>query len=170
MKYILVVGYEFIMKVVFSLPRFRLFNWLKKQLLLFVGAKIGKRVVIYPGVWIMPGKKLIIGDEVDLALDVIITTGGGVEIGDRTLIGYRTQIISSNHNIPLYPGRIFNAGHAHKKVRIGSDIWIGANCIILPGITIGEGSIIAAGSIVTKDIPPFSIFGGNPAKLIRKRK
>jgi len=170
MKQILVVGYEFVMKVIFSLPRFRLFNWLKKQLLLLTGAKIGKRVIIYPGVWIMTGRNLIIGDDVDIALDVIITTGGGVEVGDRTLIGYRTQIISSNHNIPLRPSKIFNAGHVNKKIKIGSDVWIGANCVVLPGVNIGEGSVIAAGSIVTKDIPSFSIYGGNPAKLIKKRK
>lgn len=169
MKYFIVVLFEAIMRILFSLPRFRLFNALKSFFLRSVGAKIGRRVVFYPGVWICTGRNLEIGDDVDLALDVLITTDGGVKIGDRTLVGYRVQIISGNHVVPGQKGRIFNAGHVKKPVVIGSDVWIGANSIILPGVTIGEGSIVAAGSVVTRDIPPFVYAAGVPAKIIRER-
>ena len=77
--------------------------------------KIGKGVVIYPGVWITPGRNLIIKDNVDLAKDVLITTSGGVEIGERTLIGYRTQIISSDHTIPPIGQPFPISGDNHKK-------------------------------------------------------
>jgi len=166
---VLVVSYETILRLLFSLPRYRLFNVLKAIFLKCNGAKIGKRVYFYPGVWIAPGRNLVVGDDVDIALDVLITTGGGVVIGDRTLIGYRVQILSTNHVIPDDRGKIFNSGHDRAKVTIGSDVWIGCNAVILPGVTIGEGSIVAAGSIVTKSVEPYTIVGGNPAKLIRIR-
>jgi acetyltransferase-like isoleucine patch superfamily enzyme len=101
MKYFLVVGYECIAALVMSLPRFRLLNRIKSQFLrTLMGAKIGRRVVFYSGVWISTGQNLTIGDDVDLAKGVIVTTKGGVTIGNRVLVGYRTQILSSNHHVP----------------------------------------------------------------------
>ena len=79
-KSFVVVSYEFLMNIIFSLPRYRFFIFLKVSLLRFMGAKIGKGVVIYPGVWITPGRNLVIKDHVDLAKDVLITTTGGVEL------------------------------------------------------------------------------------------
>ena len=64
---------------------------------------------------------------------------------------------------------IFTSGHQHKKVTIENDVWIGANCLILPGVTIGEGAVVAGGSVVTKDVPAYAIVGGTPAKIIRMR-
>jgi len=165
----IVVTFEFVQRLLFSLPRYPFLNRIKSLFLRFVGAKIGKRVVFYPGVWIVTGQKLVLGDDVDLALEVLITTGGGVEIGDRTLVGYRTQILSSNHVIPTNKGRIFFAGHENNPVNIASDVWIGANCLILSGVTIGEGAVVAAGSVVTKDVAPFTIVGGCPAKVLKHR-
>ncbi len=166
----LVVSYELIQRLIFSFPRYRAVNNLKSLFLKLVGAKVGKRVVFYPGVWVAPGRNLIIGDDVDLALDVLITTGGGVTIGDRSLIGYRTQILSSNHVIPSGQDNIFSAGHDKKPVFIGKDVWIGGNCLILPGVTVGDGAVVAGGSVVTKDVEAFTIVGGVPAKLIKKRE
>lgn len=134
-----------------------------------MGAKFGKSVVIYPGVWISPGRNLVVGDHVDLAKDVLITTSGGVSIGDRALIGYRTQIISSNHSIPPIGQPFPISGDEHAPVKIEKDVWIGANCIITPGVTIGEGAVVAGGSVVTKDVPANAIVGGVPAKLIKMR-
>ena len=157
------------MGYLFSLPRYRLLNRLKASFLRMNGAVIGKRVVFYPRVWISPARSLSIGDDVDLALDVVITTSGGVRIGDRTLVGYRTQILSANHTIPSEHGRACEAGHDKKPVVIGCDVWIGANCIILPGTTIGDGAVIGAGSVVTKPVEPFCVVAGVPARLIRRR-
>ena len=134
-----------------------------------MGAKFGKGVVIYPGVWINPGRNLIVGNDVDLAKDVLITTSGGVRIGDRTLIGYRTQIISINHSIPPVGEPFPISGDDPGEVVIGNDVWIGASCIITPGVTIGEGAVIAAGSVVTKNVDANSIVAGVPAKLIKMR-
>ena len=169
MRRTLIIWVEVFLRILFSLPRFRVCNLLKAIFLRTLGAKIGKRCVFYPGVWIMTGRNLVLGDDVDLALDVLVTTEGGVFIGDRCLIGYRTQIISGNHRVPGKADRIFDAGNVRRPVRIQNDVWIGANCIILPGVTIGEGAVIGAGSIVTKSIPPFSMAVGNPARVIRTR-
>jgi acetyltransferase-like isoleucine patch superfamily enzyme len=169
LKSFLVVSYEAVMSVLFALPRYKLFVFLKTALLKCMGAKIGKKVCIYPGVWIAPGRNLVMGDQVDLAKDVIITTSGSVFIGDRTLVGYRTQILSANHSIPPI-GEVFPiSGDSFGKIHIDKDVWIGANCIITAGVTIGEGAVIAGGSVVTKDVPSNAIYGGVPARLIRMR-
>ncbi len=170
MKYFLVVAVETLSYFIFLLPRFRAVNALKAfYLKLAFGAKIGRRVVFYPGIWIFTGRNLVLGDDVDLAHRVMITTDGGVTIGSRTLVGYGTQILSSNHQIPPQPARIFESGHDKSSVNISQDVWIGANVIILPGVNIGEGAVIAAGSVVTKDVGPWTIVGGVPAKVIKVR-
>ena len=157
------------MELLFSLPRYRTLNEVKRLFLKLNGAIVGKRVVFYPGVWIAPGRNLEIGDDVDLALNVLIETSGGVTIGDRTLIGYGVKIFSSNHHVPPNHGNIFGAGHSDSAVLIGKDVWLGANVIVLPGRTIGDGAVVGAGSIVTKDVPAFAIVAGNPAKFVRVR-
>ncbi len=168
-KQIIVISYETVMSLILSLPRFTIFLFIKRNFLRLVGAKIGKGVIIYPGVWITPGRNLIIEDDVDLAKDIIIGTEGGVYIGKRTLIGFRTQILSSNHTIPP-KGQLFPiSGDDTAPIHIMNDVWIGANCIITAGITIGEGAVIAGGSVVTKNVLPNQIVGGVPAKFIRER-
>ena len=168
-KHELVSTYEFISRIIFSLPRHKLFNLIKANWLRIQGSKVGKGITFYPGIIINPGMNIEIGNHVDLAWGVLITTSGSVKIGDRTLVGYRTIISSSNHVIPENNGRIFDSGHKPENVIIDKDVWIGANCVIVAGVTIGEGAVIAAGSVVTKNVEPFTIVGGTPAKLIKKR-
>lgn len=165
-----IISYEFLQVALFSLPRYPILNTLKATFLRIVGAKIGKRVIFYPGVWIAPGRNLEIGDDVDLALDVLIISSGEVKIGSRVLIGYRTQIISANHDIPPKPLRIFDSKAVAGPISIADDVWIGGNCMIMPGVTIGEGAVVAGGSVVTKNVEPYSIVGGSPARLIRYRQ
>lgn len=168
-KYAAVVWYEIALGIAMGLPRFRLTNGIKSCVLRLLGAETGRRIVYYPGVRITPAHGIRIGDDVDFASDVLVTAGGKVVIGDRVLIGYRTVILSANHVVPKSPERIFGAGHDKKPVRIEADAWIGACCVILPGVTIGEGAVVAAGSVVTKDVAPFSVVAGVPARIIRMR-
>ena len=168
-KGFLVVSFEALMNIIFALPRYKLFFYLKKGLLSVMGAKIANNVFIYPGVWISPGKNLVIEEKVDLAKDVLITTQGGVFIGARSLIGYRTQILSANHSIPPIGEPFPISGDSYGKIHIEKDVWIAANCVITAGVRIGEGAVIAAGSVVTKDVDPNTIVGGVPAKFIKKR-
>lgn len=161
---------EYLMGIILSLPRYRMCNFIKSWFLRRRGARIGKRVNYYPQTWINPGADLEIGDDVNFSYGVLVTTAGGVKIGDRVLIGYRSQILSANHHIPPKPERVHGSGHDVNPVVIENDVWIGGNCIIMPGVTIGEGAIIAGGSVVTKSVEPFTIVGGVPAKLIRERE
>ncbi|WP_369753140.1 DapH/DapD/GlmU-related protein [Flavobacterium sp. WC2409] len=94
----------------------------------------------------------------------------GVSIGRYSMLAQNVQIIGDDHNfnIPGMPST-FSGRPQLKRTEIGRDVWIGANAIIMVGVTIGDGSIIAAGSVVTKDVGSFVIFGGVPAKFLRNR-
>jgi acetyltransferase-like isoleucine patch superfamily enzyme len=165
----LVVSYETLQGLIFSLPRYPLFNYFKKKFLELNGAKIGRRTIFYPGVFIFPGRNLLVGDDVNFAKGVIVGTPGGVTIGDRVLLGFGCQIMSGNHVVPKDRGRIFDSGFDRKPVLIERDAWVGAYSVIVAGVTIGEGAVVAAGSVVTKNVEPYSVVGGVPAKLIRMR-
>ena len=109
------------------------------------------------------------GKNIHLGKGVFINSGckfqdqGGIYIGDGSLIGHNTVIATLNHNIdPNNRGDIIP-----KPVKLGKKVWIGAGVIILPGVTIGDNSIIGAGSVVTKDIPSDMIAVGNPAKVVK---
>jgi len=169
MKNFLIITYECILHLFFVLPRYRFLNPIKLFPLRLIGARIGKRLDLYPGVWISTGQNLVVGDDVVLARDVLLTTNGGLHIGNRTMIGYRSQILSANHHVPPAGYPISRSGNIFSPVIIGDDVWIGAGCIILPGATIGQGSVVAAGSVVTKNLVPYGIYAGVPAKLIKMR-
>ena len=102
---------------------------------------------------------------------------GNITIGRYCQFGGYIALHATNHPIS-YPStyiniRLFNGEMAkHKKdapIRIGNDVWVGHGAIILSGVTVGNGAIIGSGAVVTKDVEPYSIVGGNPAKMIRKR-
>ena len=167
----LVQWYEALTQAILGLPRAQPFLAAKWVLLRMLGATIGQRVMIYPHVVIVPiSGRLVLGDDVDLGRGVMITTTGGVTIGDRALIGYDSKILSANHVVPRGRGRVFTSGHTFAPVIIERDTWLGANVVVLPGVTIGEGAIVAAGAVVTKSIPPFTIAAGVPAVVIRVRE
>lgn len=94
-----------------------------------------------------------------------------IHFGNYVLCAPRVAFIEKNEHSYNYPGEtIWDAPRGiDKPTVIGNDVWIGYGAIIIGGVTIGDGSIIAAGSVVTKDVPPMSIVGGNPAKIIKRR-
>ncbi|QFT08590.1 Putative acetyltransferase [Vibrio sp. THAF190c] len=94
-----------------------------------------------------------------------------IKLGNNVMVAQNVQIIGGNHafnrtDLPM----MFQGEGKQGPIVIENDVWLGASCIILTGVTIGEGAIIAAGSVVTKSVEPYSIVGGNPAKLIKKRE
>ena len=115
------------------------------------------------------GECLIIGNNVGISHSCFIQVRGKVEIGSNVIFGPGVYIFSENHNFNRLDISINEQGTNRKGVKIGNGVWIGARSIILDGVTIGENSIIAAGSVVTKNVSPFMIYGGCPAKLIKKR-
>ncbi len=102
---------------------------------------------------------------------------GELVIGNYCAIGHQLKVITSNHNIGLVCLHsalnkklgVTNLDTKVDGIKIGNNVWIGDCCIILPNVTIGDGAILGAGSVVTKDVAPFTIVAGNPAREIRKR-
>ncbi|WP_321332886.1 acyltransferase [uncultured Bacteroides sp.] len=116
-----------------------------------------------------PNAKIIIGDNTRIN-GACIHAQNKIVIGKNCLIAANVQIFDSNGHLPAFDCvqlRI-NTRDIPKEIIIGDNIWIGANSIILPGVHIGNGSVIAAGSIVTQDIPAMVLAGGNPAKIIKE--
>jgi acetyltransferase-like isoleucine patch superfamily enzyme len=115
--------------------------------------------------------KLIIGKRVAINEFNNIRVGGGeIHIGDNCLISQFVSIIGSNHTIGLnVPIRDQPWDMTRRTVMIGDDVWIGTHAIVLPGVRIGSGAVIAAGAVVTTDVPVNAIVGGIPANVIRYR-
>ena len=88
---------------------------------------------------------------------------GGISIGEGSLIGHQVSIATINHD--MHPAK--RASMSFRPVTIGKDVWIGDHASILPGVTIGDGAVIAAGAVVTKDVPPRTVVGGVPARVIK---
>lgn len=116
------------------------------------------------------GEELIIGDNVGIAANAFIAMRGKLEIGDNTIFGPGVSIHCENHNFSDLETPIRLQGATRKGVKIGKDCWIGSKAVILDGVTIGDHVIVAAGAVVTKDVPDYSIVGGVPAKVIKTRK
>lgn len=116
------------------------------------------------------GEELIIGDNVGIAANAFIAMRGKVTIGDNTIFGPGVSIHAENHNFSDIDKPIRKQGATRKGVTIGNDCWIGSKAIILDGVKIGNHTIIAAGAVVTKDVPDYAIVGGIPAKIIKRRK
>tara|TARA_B100000212_G_scaffold329429_1_gene294663 strand:+ start:106 stop:696 length:591 start_codon:yes stop_codon:yes gene_type:complete len=112
-----------------------------------------------------------IGSNISFNSNVMINARGigKIIIGNNVLIGPNVVIRSNNHEYLDLKIPIIEQGMTSGEIIIKDNVWISSNCVILPNCTIGEGAIVAAGAVVTKDIEPYSIVGGIPAKIIRKR-
>lgn len=126
--------------------------------------KLGKQ--IYLGTW--PSGKLVIGNDTYIGRNSIILAYQSVIIGNDCLIAPGCHITDTNHGIVA--GELIRKQPLNSKpVQIGNDVWIGAGCSILPGVTIGSGAVIGARAVVAKDIPSNAIAIGVPAKVIKYR-
>lgn len=137
----------------------------------------GKGVYLRPmssdikGLW-----NLSIGDGASIPKgSTIYCTGAPLMIGKKVIFGPNPTIVTGDHRFDIIGKYIIDVTDAEKGVKydapvvIEDDVWCGANVTILKGVTIGRGSVVAAGAVVTKSFPPYSIIGGVPAKLIKMR-
>lgn len=111
---------------------------------------------------------VIIGDNTRIGLHSTVI--GPVEIGSNVNLAQGIVVTALNHNFTDCTKRIDEQGVSTAKVTIGNDVWIGANATVLPGVTIGNHCVVAAGAVVTKDVPPYSLVGGVPARILKKLK
>jgi maltose O-acetyltransferase len=130
--------------------------------------KCGKNVNIAKNVYFGKGKNISIGNNSGIGENSYLVTMDRISIGNNVMIGPELMILTGNHgyddkNKLLYQQKIIT-----KPVSIGNDVWLGARVTILPGVNIGNRVIVAAGSVVVKDIPSNCIVGGNPAKFIKE--
>lgn len=122
----------------------------------------------YDGIW-QPGPSIVIGRNCFIGMNCEFNIKDGITIGDNSLIGSGSRFIDHDHGIGL-DKLINNQPCPTTSITIENDVWIGANVVVLKGVTIGKGAVIAAGTIVNKSIPSYEIWGGVPAKKISVRK
>ncbi len=139
-------------------------NKYEKQLVLDRLTVYGEEIIIQTPVTISGDVSL--GNKVSMAAYVHIWGEGGVSIGDEVMIGSHTAIVSITHEKKAE--RMWNT-EVKKSVVIGDNVWIGSHCVVMPGVEIGQGSIIGAGSIVTKNVPENTICYGAPAVPVQTR-
>jgi acetyltransferase-like isoleucine patch superfamily enzyme len=129
-----------------------------------IGMKVGKGCVIRRGVYLGSPNELELGDGSFVGRASLYCTGG-VKIGRNVNVSDGVVIITAKHDVN---SPSFEANY--EPITIGDWAWIATNAIVLAGVTIGEGAVVAAGAVVTKDVPAYSVVGGNPAKVIGERK
>ena len=129
------------------------------------GQKIDESFGMFPPFYTDCGRNIHIGKNVFINAGCKFQDQGGIYIEDGVLIGHNAVLATINHMED--PEK--RAGMIFQPIHIEKNVWLGANVTVLPGVTIGEGSIIAAGAVVTKDVPPYAIVGGVPAKVIKYR-
>lgn len=127
------------------------------------GRPIADSTTVFPPFYSDFGKNTTLGERVFINSGCKFQDQGGVVIGDDCLIGHNTVIATLNHD--LAPSR--RADMHPAPVVIGRNVWIGSNATILPGVTIGDNAVVAAASVVTKDVPADSIVVGSPARVVR---
>ena len=116
------------------------------------------------------GGSIVLGSQVYLGPYTVVYGHGGVVIGDNALIAMHCCILSSNHTVAPLGTPIHSQPDVLLPTRIGHDVWLGARVTVLGGVTIGDGCVVGAGSVVTKDLPPGSVAVGVPARIIRQRQ
>jgi acetyltransferase-like isoleucine patch superfamily enzyme len=115
------------------------------------------------------GEGLEMGDNSSLGDYCFVGAAGGVRIGRNVLVGQRVSFHSENHRFDRTDVPIKEQGVTRRGIVVEDDCWLGAGSILLDGVTVGRGSVVAAGSVVTRDVPPYSVVAGVPAKVMRQR-
>ena len=128
-----------------------------------IGKPVDESFSMFPPFTTDFGKNIIIGKNVFINSGCRFQDQGGITIGDGTLIGHNVVLATLNHDIAPEKRSIIHPA----PIRIGKNVWIGSSVTVIAGVTIGDNSVVAAGAVVTKDVPENTIVGGVPAKVIK---
>lgn len=129
-----------------------------------IGRKVDDSFLLIPPFYTTGGPDTRVGRNVFVNQNCTFYDLGGLDIADDVMIGPNVNLITSGH--PIEPSRR-HAGVTAKPIVIERNVWIAAGATIIGGVTVGENSVVAAGAVVTRDVPPNSLVGGNPARIIR---
>ena len=129
----------------------------------------GINVSVHPGVWLLNVEGLSVGNNVSIHPMCYIDSLGGIQIGSNASIAHGATILSSTHEFSGTHRAIKDQGVRLAATTVSNDVWIGAKCTIVGGVTIGEGCVIGANSVVTHDVPAYSVVAGVPARVLRRR-
>ena len=129
-----------------------------------IGNKVDESFSLIPPFYTSGGENIRVGRNVFINQNCTMYDLGGIDIADDVMIGPNVSIITSGHPIEPSQRRAFVIA---KPIVIERNVWIAAGAIIIGGVTVGENSVVAAGSVVTKDVPPNTFVGGHPARVIR---
>jgi acetyltransferase-like isoleucine patch superfamily enzyme len=149
--------------IVFGLARIRASFWR-----LFC-KRMGKNVFIMKNCYLMSPGGIEMDSHININHHTTISGQGGLKIGNYVLIGPNCNILTSNHHYMNWERPMLQQGAKCGPVIIEDDVWLGANVVVLPDVKIGRGAIVGANAVVTKNVEPFSIVGGIPAKHIKYR-
>ena len=136
---------------------------IRELLTQLTGNRVHESVTVFPPFYSDFGKNITLGKRIFINSGCKFQDQGGVVIGDDSLIGHNAVLATLNHD--LAPSR--RADMHPARIVIGRNVWIGSNVTVLPGVTIGDNSVVAAASVVTKDVPENSIVVGSPARVVR---
>ena len=128
-----------------------------------IGKQVDRSFRMFPPFYTDFGKNITIGKDVFINSGCHFQDQGGIEIGDGVLIGHNVVLATINHD--LNPKE--NRKNHYAPIKIGAHVWIGSNATILPGVTIGDYAVAAAGAVVTRDVPAMTVVGGVPAKVLK---
>lgn len=128
-----------------------------------IGKQVDRSFRMFPPFYTDFGKNITIGKDVFINSGCHFQDQGGIEIGDGALIGHNVVLATINHD--LNPKG--NRKNHYAPIKVGAHVWIGSNATILPGVTIGDWAVVAAGAVVVQDVPAMSVVGGVPARVLK---
>lgn len=146
-------------------PRGNLFRPWRIFILKLFGAKVAWSSNVLPSCRIWQPWKLTMGAYACLSQDVDCYSVDEITIGDQAVVSQGVKLCCASHDIT---SRIMEL--TYRPIHVGANAWVAGWSIILPGVTVGDGAVVAAGSVVTKDVEPWTVVGGNPVKVIKKRE
>lgn len=147
--------------IIFPITTHRIRKWLLRKF----GARVGQFCAVYPTAKVYAPWNLTIGDYVCIGPHVELYCKDKIIIGDKVIVSQGAYLCTAGHDISSLNMRLTT-----EAIKIESQVWLAANSTILPGVTIAEGSVVGACAVVSKDVLPWSVVVGNPARVVGKRE
>ena len=146
-------------------PRGKRFNWWRNLLLRCFGAKMGTRCTVLPSARIWAPWNLDLGSYCCVSAGVNLYSVARITLETHAIVSQYSFICTASHDISSVRMEL-----TYKPIRLCKDSWTAAKAIVLPGVTVGEGAVVGCGSVVTKDVAPWTVVAGNPARVVGKRE